>query len=61
MEGFDRRRFPKGRLVLGYYAKLVHPLDDFIEAVTFGPNDSKVIDVVDAIVEAELGEKATLQ
>jgi hypothetical protein len=30
----------------------VHPLDDFIEAVIVGPNDSKVIDAIMNEVEA---------
>ena len=42
------------RLPDRYRARLAHPLDNFVEAVVFGPNDPKVIgaimDEVDAIV-----------
>jgi hypothetical protein len=35
-----------------YTARLAHPLDNFIEAVIFGPNDPKVIGAIMDEVEA---------
>jgi hypothetical protein len=35
-----------------YSGRLVHPLDDFIEAIIVGPNDPKVIDAIINEVEA---------
>lgn len=35
---------------------MAHPLDDFIEAVIVGPNDSKVIDAIMKEVDAIVGK-----
>lgn len=39
-----------------YACRLVHPLDDFIEAVTMGPDDPKVIYAMMDEVEAMVGK-----
>jgi hypothetical protein len=44
------------RLPEKYGGRLAHPLDDFIEAVTEGPNDEKIIEVLWSEVEAIVGK-----
>ena len=39
-----------------YGGRLAHPLDNFIEAVTSGPNNPKVIDAIMNEVEAIVGK-----
>jgi hypothetical protein len=39
-----------------YSAQLAHPLDDFIEAVIFCPNDPKVINAIMNEVDALVGK-----
>lgn len=39
-----------------YSPRLAHPLDDFIEAVTVGPDDPKIIDAIMDEVDAIVGK-----
>ena len=49
--GYEVRLLPNK-----YRARLVHPLDDFIEAIIFGPDNSKVINATMKEVDAIVGK-----